>query len=142
MIAHHFGRFLELHGQSAALGRPRRLEPRQRQSIGLDLPRAAGKGPGARRPLGPQRHLAHQSLGKGPDHRDQPPLIPRQRADVLIQLPKRALQGERGIVGQHLFNLANLHRRRRQMRGEQKGRRIGKSIKHRQSLRRQKLGKL
>ena len=127
-------RFLELHGDRAALGRAGGFEAVDRKAVRLDLPRRSGKSRRAACGLGAQGDLCHQRLGKGGEGGDKPGFVIGKGGDVLIELPQRALQGEGGVVGENFLHLADLDGGGAQVRGKEKGGGIGKGVKHRQSL--------
>ena len=65
-----------------------------------------------------------------------------KRGDVLVEFPERALQRQRGVVGQHLVDPADLDRHRAGRRGQQEGGGIGEGVEHRQRLGGQQFGEL
>ena len=128
VVAHHLVRFLEGHDKRRPARLARRLEPRDREIVGLHAVVRPGKGRKPRRPLGPRPDLVHQLFGIAKDRRDQKRLVRGVNPDLLVQLPQRAVQREGRVVAQHLLDRADLHCLLARLRGQEKGHRIAEGV--------------
>ncbi len=130
MIADDLMRLLEGHGQRRGFALGRGVKAADRQVIGLDAPTGLREGFKPRGVLGAQGDLFHQLLGETGDRGHKAGIVAGVRGDVLIHLPKRAVQGQLCVVGQNLFDLAHLDGHLTAMRPEQERRGVGKDMRH------------
>ena len=137
MVTHDFIGFLEGHGQGTALGLTCRRKALHHKVIRLDPPRRGIERCQPPSGRSTQCHLLHQLLCVGQHGRNQRRLILGKLAKLLIQLPNRPVQGQWGIVGQHLIHAAHINTLFTRLRRQQKRSRVGKCVKRDQRFSRQ-----
>ena len=141
MVADHLVRLFERHCQGGGFGLGRRGKTLHGEIIGFHMPAGPLKRSQPGRVLGTQGDLFHQRLGKGCDGGNKMRIVRGMARDILIEFPQGAMQGGLAIVGQDLFDLADLDGDFGLVGRQKICRGIAKDIKCDQRLGRQTFGK-